>query len=1022
MDESRGHFPCWARMKRLLLAIATSTGLGCATVSVAGVALPDHIPRVIVESAKQTTMTPPPKPDYATVLIVPPLVARGVAGNTIAGMTEAESRTSIDGFDIANPSSGTPRLTLQRAGIRTEESGYEAQYGGASGGQVILSRPVGSNFLRGEAGMRMSPRIAAPRLLSPDDDALRVTEIDHLQTQIYARVSLPIIKDKLFFSGEVTGTRTNAILTQSFRKRVGTSGATETFAEQSFPTGTWQLGYFAGLDWNITKSHWLALMALGGPSFQRTSYRLPYSPEPNAFGNNPAIDPLGGTSRNDNGIVNDHFGTTLRHDTVAILAYRGRVRDDGLGIDATLGYSQFVDQQAWRLDHPELERIPATQTTSNKGSDLLALLDREGATSLVPGVREACDDDLPGVACPTRTWVSGGLGEIDRDVSRRFAGSLVLSYPIEAGRGRNPRRHQLRGGFGVEWLQRHGVYRYSGHNDRHFLATCDAGQTDSGEVCYDPKNDEYEFDNSTRVDNHRFVLIDADDPSAAQTRGFGRARHEQHDLRAITDLDGHGARFDTYDETVSSLNYGMFLQDRWLPAPNLALSGGLRWEIQDLRDIYGDTRILLANNVAPRFGVAYDWTNSGRSRLYANYGLYYQPLPLQLASRMFGGLVSVGRNYLRSDCDSTHTSYDDGDPPSEWCVDRGGYTTGSHAPAIVPGLKGQYNHQLGLGYDHEVIDDLVLSLRWQHTALGRAVEDISIDGGDVLLANPGVAVERDRIDDQGAQCETLQDGFNSVIPSDDLRGPIARELRHCEALLDAYESVGTAFRKPTRRYDGLTAQVHKRFAKDWHLLASYTYSRLIGDYDGFVDPINGSINLGASPQYDTPELVRNSFGPLARDVPHRLTLDGVYVVDLGRSGQLVVGTSFRLRSGVPISVRSGQSYLLPRGAGGRVEPNAQWNITLSYTYWLPKAIDIEFIVRVFNVTNSKATLRVDENYSQDDARAIAGGDTQELAHAKIVGADGRFFGHELVTRRQHFGAPVQLQQPIAAQFELKLWF
>jgi hypothetical protein len=982
------------RLRRiaLALALAASACLGCAMVPMVptvGVVTPGRpsnlgIGRIVPKSVQATSPVMKIKkvwPDYHVVLHMPPIIARGVAGTTLAGMTEAESRTSLEGFDISNPSFGTPGVTPGHGvhlWTQIEESGYGAEYGGASGGQVIRSRLMGGTRFHGEAGVRMSPRLAPPRLLSPDDDALRVTEIDRLETQVYARVSgHPVYYDRLSYSVELTGTRTSSILTQSFRKRAGMNHAPETFAEQSFPTGSWKLGYLVGLDWTpIGRRHTLRLTALGGPSFQRTSYRLPYSSEPNAFGSNPLIDPIGGTSRNASGIVNDHFGTTLRHHHIAILGYRGLFSDDRLEIDATLGYSQFVDQQAWRLDNPELANTPATQITSAEGTDLLALLDREGATELVPGVREACDDDLPGVACPTHVWISGGLGEIDRDVSRRTAGSLMLTYAFE-------NHHRIRGGLGVEWLQRHGVYRFSGTNGPDFLG-------------------ESELDDSVRVDNHRFVLVDADNPNLAQTCGFGRARHEQHDLRALTDLDGNGIRVDAYDEKVSSLNYGMFVEDRWEPASNLILTGALRWEIQDLRDIYGETQLLLPGNVAPRFSVVYDWTGSGHSRLYATYGMYYQPLPLQLASRMFGGLVSVGRNYLRSDCD---------DPPSEWCVDRGGFTTGTNAPAIVPGLKGQYNHQLVFGYDHEIIEDLVLGLRWQHTELGRAVEDISIGGGEVMLANPGVAVARDRIAAQRAQCEALQ--------SEELQ---SEELRHCESVLDAYETVGTTFRKPKRNYDGWTVHLDKRMTDDWYMLASYTYSRLLGDYDGFVDPINGSINLGASPQYDTPELVRNSFGPLARDVPHRLGVEGMYVLDLKRSGRLMVGSGFRLRSGVPISVRADQSYLLPRGAAGRVAPNIQWNLWLSYLYRLPWDIELEFIVRFFNVTNAKATLRVDETYSHDDARAIVGGDREDLAHAKVVGAHGRFFGRELVTRQPNFGAPMQLQQPVSAQFELKLWF
>ena len=162
---------------------------------------------------------------------------------------------------------------------------------------------------------------------------------------------------------------------------------------------------------------------------------------------------------------------------------------------------------------------------------------------------------------------------------------------------------------------------------------------------------------------------------------------------------------------------------------------------------------------------------------------------------------------------------------------------------------------------------------------------------------------------------------------------------------------------------------------------------------------------------DLPILVLNSFGPLSGNIPHRIKLDGFYSFDLRAAGRLTLGSSFRYQSGIPINVRSGNRFMLPRGAGGRVQPNYQWNISLGYAYPLPRDVEIEFNARVLNVTNAKAVLRVDDNYG--GGNPIPGGDLSDLKHA----------GQRTKARpNDNFGVPIQFQQPISAQFELKVRF
>jgi hypothetical protein len=351
----------------------------------------------------------------------------------------------------------------------------------------------------------------------------------------------------------------------------------------------------------------------------------------------------------------------------------------------------------------------------------------------------------------------------------------------------------------------------------------------------------------------------------------------------------------------------------------------------------------------------------------------------------------------------------------------------------VPRLKGQYNQQFQMGYEQEVIEDLTLGVRWLHTDLGRAVEDVSTNGGlNFIIANPGVDVSDEDIRRQSNRCVELQDSLDKTMMDDPSRSQIARELTRCQFLDDAFRKVGSLFTKPRRNFDAFTFELKKRFAKNWLLLASYTYSRLVGNYDGFVDPITGSINLGASTQYDIPELVRNSFGPLSFNTPHRVKLDGFYSFDLQEAGRLTLGTSLRYNSGYPISLRAGNNrypglfpvYVIPRGAGGRVEANYTWNLSLSYAYPLPGDLEIEVAVRWFNVTNAKAALRVDEVYSTDNTRPVAGGDLSDVKHTKIQnsGNPTEFFQRVVLSPQGNYGVEARFQSPTFAQFELQLRF
>jgi hypothetical protein len=108
--------------------------------------------------------------------------------------------------------------------------------------------------------------------------------------------------------------------------------------------------------------------------------------------------------------------------------------------------------------------------------------------------------------------------------------------------------------------------------------------------------------------------------------------------------------------------------------------------------------------------------------------------------------------------------------------------------------------------------------------------------------------------------------------------------------------------------------------------------------------------------------------------------------------------------------------VLPRGAGGRIEPSYYANLSLSYAYPLPGELELEFTARLANLTNNKAVLRVDETYSNSFGRAIAGGDLEDLKHSKVQNpnAPTSFFQRIVLPKQGNFGVQTVFQQPIQA--------
>src|SRR5262249_19559524 len=207
--------------------------------------------------------------------------------------------------------------------------------------------------------------------------------------------------------------------------------------------------------------------------------------------------------------------------------------------------------------------------------------------------------------------------------------------------------------------------------------------------------------------------------------------------------------FDSFRAETRTRNYALYLRDNWNTRflPGLVVNVGLRWEVQQLFATDGTMPIALYDNIAPRIGAAYDFTKNGRSKIYANYGRYYENIPMDINDRSFSEEGFLRGGGFATDC-PRQALVPGGRPlPVPQSGGRGARCSlveprlsgGEYAP-VAPGLKGQFIDEVVGGVQFDVGWDVVVGAFYTYRHLGSVVEDMSVDGGNsYFIANPGSA-------------------------------------------------------------------------------------------------------------------------------------------------------------------------------------------------------------------------------------------------------------------------------------------
>jgi hypothetical protein len=388
-------------------------------------------------------------------------------------------------------------------------------------------------------------------------------------------------------------------------------------------------------------------------------------------------------------------------------------------------------------------------------------------------------------------------------------------------------------------------------------------------------------------------------------------------------------------------NTAWYVQDSWKTFSNLTLNLGVRYEQQKVGDRFGAWIINLKDNWAPRIGAIWDPSNNGRSKAYANFGRFYETMPMDINIRSFGGELSLDVNNLSP---TSRNLTPNPSAPAFSATRTQSRILGAFVTPVDPNLKAQYVDEYLLGYDYEIASNLAIGIKGTYRNLGRVIEDMLSDPatGEYLIANPGSGI--------GATTGYLVTGEQVPAP------------------------------KATRRYKGVELHATKRFSNNYQFFTSYTWSKLTGNYDGTFQSSTGQLDPNINSAYDYADFeVNNSGGgSLSNDRTHMLKFYGSYTLPSGMARGLELGVGSHYYSGTPLtamgyagSYRNYEYYLTPRGSLGRGPADYDADVHLGYP--VPIAGNrLHLLLDVFSLFNRQAKTTLDQRYNLSSDPPCAG--------------------------------------------------
>jgi carboxypeptidase family protein/TonB-dependent receptor-like protein len=649
--------------------------------------------------------------DFTSILrTAPGAQQEGKAGGLqIDGASGSENRWIIDGIDTTNLQTGVSGKTMLLdfvQEVQVKSSGYNAEFGGATGGVVNVLTKSGSNRYHGQAGtyyqnnkfqgerrpfLRFNPfdsNLAESGMLNPDDQWQYNSPL--------ADIGGPVMRDSVWFYGGIGYTKTTNERDAIFRTDISkTKRHFDWWSDAKY------------YNYNVTTQLSQSMRLKVAGSNQRNANRgtAPgLQPDNGAMIPANSVYPAGVPSR---GITTSTFDANP-DGSLNQTAYNARWLNSGGNstndtyagnFDWVIRPTLFVNIQAgsYRTNRTTPEEFRGNQIrhifgAANSDSVMLA-----AGYPTVPAQFQQANGYADNIS------TSGVVRDI---MTRRFFNGNVTFFREMGG------QHTFKTGLRFE---RFGNDVLDGNAKPNINLVWGQPYIDEAGVSHTGKY------------GHYYVN---------QTGTIGK---------------------------VISNNYSFWIQDAWEATSRLTLNLGVRMEnehvpsFKDQKEFPDalDIKFGFKDKIAPRLGFAYDVMGNGKWKAFGSYGLFYDITKLELPRGSFGGdhwvnyywtletadfsTINCGEGptgcpgtYIES-VDFRHSS-NQVDPGFVAYFNRPGMT------GIDPNLKPVKAGEFTAGIEHEIGPRLSGKVRYVHKWLVRTIEDVGIfyQGQEIyLISNPG---------------------------------------------------------------------------------------------------------------------------------------------------------------------------------------------------------------------------------------------------------------------------------------------
>ncbi len=408
----------------------------------------------------------------------------------------------------------------------------------------------------------------------------------------------------------------------------------------------------------------------------------------------------------------------------------------------------------------------------------------------------------------------------------------------------------------------------------------------------------------------------------------------------------------------------LYAQDTFHVTPKLVLNAGLRWEptlypqdyfnrgstfSRDAYDagqksqvyvnapagsfFYGDSGVSKSftqntyTNLSPRVGLVYNPDGEGKTTFRAGGAVMYDSLATYLTYRVSANNLPFGVTITNQSgpyqFSNPWSSYSGGNPfpfPSKPDKDFNRFTVGASQVLLPNHIKPVTMYQWNVGMQHQFSSDWIFTLSYLgnrsiHMMLGNEINPAVYIPGTwtgpgscgALTASPGV----------GKPCSST--GNTQARRVLNLANPTQGA---------AYGTQVIAYDNAFSSYHGMLVAVEHRFAKNYSVLANYTWSKCM--FTGAI------ISLGVEGTIMDPNNPRADYGPCTYDATNILNVTGVVSSNVKSGNRVVrsllnnwqVAPILRYQSGLPFNPTVGKDNSL-NGVGldrpNRTEVNPYTN-------------------------------------------------------------------------------------------------